>query len=128
MKTVKKVLCFVVILGLVTACHPQKKLVSINRETDTVELHVGQPCEIEFRTNASTGYWWQWVNGDEITVVDSTGKRYENHAPKNMVGAPSLLFWKFTAKEKGTQTLKFIYARNKPEEAIKTRNVTVTVK
>jgi len=38
------------------------------------------------------------------------------------------LFWKFTAKEKGEQTLKFVYARQNINEPIRTRDVKVTVK
>lgn len=117
-----------ILLLMVTSCASQKKIVALDKETNQVELKVGQSCEIEFRTNASTGYWWQLVNSNEITVVDSVAKRYESDAPKGMVGASSDLFWKFVAKEKGEQVLHFVYARDKVNEAIKTRDVTVTVK
>lgn len=117
-----------ILIMMVTSCASQKKLVSLDKETNQVELKKGQACEIQFRTNASTGYWWQLINSNEITVVDSIGKRYESDAPKGMVGASSELFWKFTAKEKGEQTLHFVYARDKVDEAIKTRDVTITVK
>lgn len=117
-----------ILLLMVTSCASQKKIVALDKETNQVELKVGQSCEIEFRTNASTGYWWQLVNSNEITVVDSVAKRYESDAPKGMVGASSDLFWKFVAKEKGEQVLHFVYARDKVDEAIKTRDVTVTVK
>jgi len=117
-----------ILLLMVTSCASQKKIVALDKETNQIELKVGQSCEIEFRTNASTGYWWQLVNSNEITVVDSVAKRYESDAPKGMVGASSDLFWKFVAKEKGEQVLHFVYARDKVDEAIKTRDVTVTVK
>lgn len=124
----KKIIYLAILVVMVTSCTSQKKMVSLNKETNQVELKKGQSCEIEFRTNASTGYWWQLTNSKEITVVDSVGKRYESDAPKGMVGASSDLFWKFTAVEKGSQTLHFVYARDKVDEAIKTRDVTITVK
>lgn len=116
-----------ILIMMMTSCASQKRIVALDKETNEVELKQGQSCEIEFRTNASTGFWWQLVNSDEITVVDSVDKRYESNAPKGMVGASSNLFWKFTAVEKGTQTLHFVYARDKVNEAIKTRDVTITV-
>ena len=100
----------------------------MDKETNKVELKKGQECEIEFITNASTGFWWQLVNEDEITVVKSVGDRYTSNAPKGMVGASSHRFWKFEAVEKGTQTLHFAYARANVDEAVRTRDVIVTVK
>lgn len=119
---------FSLLLCIVASCQSQKKLVSLNKETNDVVLKKGQSCEIQFRTNASTGFWWQLINSDEITVVDSVAKRYESNAPAGMVGASSELFWKFTAKEKGTQTLKFVYARQDSSKPQRTRDVTITVK
>lgn len=124
----KKILFIGIVLCLMAGCQSQKKLVSVNKETNEVELKKGQSCEIQFRTNASTGFWWQIANADEITVVESGDKRYESNAPEGMVGASSELFWKFTAKEKGSQTIKFVYARQNINEPVRTRDVVITVK
>jgi predicted secreted protein len=124
----KKILYLSVVILLFTGCKAQQKLVSVDKETNEVELKKGQECEIEFITNASTGFWWQLVNEDEITVVKSVGDRYTSNAPKGMVGASSHRFWKFEAVEKGTQTLHFAYARANVDEAVRTRDVIVTVK
>ena len=124
----KKAIYFSVIACLFLGCQAQKKLVSVNTETNEVELKKGQSCEIEFITNASTGFWWQLLNEDEITIVKSAGDRYTSDAPKGMVGASSHRFWKFEAVEKGTQTLHFVYARGDVEQPVRTRDVTVTVK
>ena len=124
----KKVMYLCLLICIMAGCQSQKKLVSVNKETNEVELKVGQSCEIQFRTNASTGFWWQIANADEITVVESGDKRYESNAPEGMVGASSELFWKFTAKEKGTQTIKFVYARQDIDKPVRTRDVVITVK
>lgn len=127
-ETMKKVLYFSAIICLFAGCHAQKKLVSVDKETNEIVLSKGQSCEIEFITNASTGYWWQLINESEVNIVKSVGDRYVSNAPKGMVGASSHRFWKFEAVEKGTQTLHFVYARDKVDEAIRTRDVTITVK
>ncbi len=124
----KKILYFSMIICLFAGCKAQQKLVSIDKETNEIVLKKGQSCEIEFITNASTGFWWQLVNEKDITVVKSVGDRYTSDAPKGMVGASSHRFWKFEAVEKGTQTLHFAYARDNVDEAVRTRDVTVTVK
>jgi predicted secreted protein len=124
----KKILYLSIVICLFAGCQAQRKLVAIDKETNEVVLQKGQYCEIEFITNASTGFWWQLVNENEISIVKSAGDRYTSNAPKGMVGASSHRFWKFEAVEKGTQTLHFVYARGNVEEAVRTRDVTVTVK
>lgn len=124
----KKILYLSVIVLLFTGCKAQQKLISVDKETNEVTLKKGQSCEIEFITNASTGFCWQLINEDEINIVKSAGDRYTSNAPKGMVGASSHRFWKFDAIKKGTQTLHFVYARGNVAEPARTRDVTVTVK
>lgn len=124
----KKILYVSAVICLFMGCQAQKKLVSVDKETNEIVLKKGQSCEIEFITNASTGFWWQLVNDDEINVVKSAGDRYTSNAPKGMVGASSHRFWKFEAVQKGTQTLHFVYARDNVNEPVRTRDVTITVK
>lgn len=124
----KKVVYFSAIICLFVGCQAQKKLVAVDRETNEITLKQGQSCEIEFITNASTGFWWQLLNEDEINIVKSAGDRYTSDAPKGMIGASSHRFWKFDAVEKGTQTLHFVYARDKVDQPARTRDVTITVK
>ncbi len=68
------------------------------------------------------------MNENEVNVVKSAGDRYVSNAPKGMVGAPSIRYWKFEAMQKGTQTLHFVYARDNVNEPVRTRDVTITVK
>ena len=124
----KKVIYFSAIVCLFLGCQAQKKLVAVDKETNEVVLKQGQSCEIELITNASTGFWWQLINDNEVTVVKSVGDRYTSDAPKGMVGASSHRFWKFEAVEKGTQTLHFVYARDRVDQPARTRDVTITVK
>lgn len=124
----KKIVYFSAIICLFVGCQAQKKLVAVDRETNEITLKQGQSCEIEFITNASTGFWWQLLNEDEVNIVKSAGDRYTSDAPKGMIGASSHRFWKFEAVEKGTQTLHFVYARDKVDQPARTRDVTITVK
>ena len=117
-----------VIVLLLVSCKAQQKAVAIDTETTEFELKNGQSCEIEFITNASTGFWWQWVNEKDVHIVKSSGDRYVSNAPKGMLGASSHRYWKFDAVQKGTQTLHFVYARGDIDQAVRTRDVTITVK
>ena len=124
----KKIVYLGVVILLLVSCKAQQKLVSVDKDTNEFALKKGQSCEIEFITNASTGFWWQLVNEDEINIVKSAGDRYTSDAPAGMVGASSHRFWKFDAVQKGTQTLHFVYARDNIDQAVRTRDVTITVK
>ncbi|MBO4489014.1 MAG: protease inhibitor I42 family protein [Bacteroidales bacterium] len=125
----KKILFLGALFLMMVGCKSQKEMVSLDKQTNEVTLKKGQTVEIAFTTNASLGYWWTLANKDEITVVDSVDNRYERTAPEGMVGAASNRYWKFQAVKKGTETLHFVYARDKVEETtIKTRDVVVTVK
>ena len=74
------------------------------------------------------GWLFPYGNENEVNIVKSVGDRYVSTAPEGMVGASSHRFWKFEAVEKGTQTLHFVYARGNVDEAIRKRDVTITVK
>ena len=124
----RKIVYLGVAILLLISCKAQQKIVAIDKETNDVVLKKGQACEIEFITNASTGFWWQLVNENEINIVKSAGDRYTSDAPKGMVGASSHRYWKFDAVQNGTQTLHFVYARDKIDQAVRTRDVTITVK
>lgn len=124
----KKLFYIGLLLVLFASCQTQQKIVTVEKDVNAFTLKTGDVCEIKFITNASTGFWWQWVNRPEITVVNSIGDRYVSNAPPGMVGAPSTRYWKFQAMQKGTQTLKFIYSRGNRDEAIKSRDITITVK
>lgn len=124
----KKIAYFIMTLLLFTGCQAQKKIVAVDKDTNEIVMKCGQSCEIEFITNASTGYWWQWTNEGDVNIVKSIGDRYTSNAPEGMVGASSHRFWKFEAVQKGTQTLHFVYARNNIDESTRTRDVTITVK
>ena len=124
----KKIVYLGIVILLLVSCKAQQKLVSVDKDTNEFTLKKGQSCEIEFITNASTGFWWQLVNESEINIVKSAGDRYTSDAPKGMVGASSHRYWKFDAVQKGTQTLRFVYARDNIEQSVRTRDVTITVK
>ncbi|MBQ2553370.1 MAG: protease inhibitor I42 family protein [Treponema sp.] len=124
----RKVVYLGVVILLLVSCKAQQKLVSVNKDTNEIVLKKGQSCEIEFITNASTGFWWQLVNESDINIVKSAGDRYTSDAPAGIVGASSHRFWKFDAVQKGSQTLHFVYARDNIEQAARTRDITITVK
>lgn len=124
----KKILYLAILIVAGTSCRSQKEIAIIDKDTQAITLKKGNFCEIKFITNASTGFCWKWTNKAEITVVDSVGNRYVSQAPAGMVGASSTRYWKFHAVQKGTQTLHFAYTRGNPDNAIKTRDIEITVR
>ncbi|MEG1555139.1 MAG: protease inhibitor I42 family protein [Bacteroidales bacterium] len=117
---------FLLLLG---ACKSSKKTTGLDSQKDLFEIKVGQTFEIEFITNASTGYSWEWGNQKEVSVVESGESRYVNMAPKEMMGASSKRYWSFKGVRKGEAILKFEYKRPwENEKPVKTREVKVIVK
>lgn len=116
------------------ACKPAQSQTSespelIDETASNVKVSAGQDFELTFKTNASTGYMWQWTNSGTVSIVDSVGDRYYNPAPQGMVGGSVYRYWRFKAVKKGVDTLRFVYIRPwQPEQPAKTREVVVEVK
>jgi len=80
-------------------------------ENDHIIVKKGDLFEIHFISNESLGTCWQYVNKQEVTIVDSIDQRSVSRAPAGIVGAASNLYIKFKAVNKGTDTLIFKYFR-----------------
>lgn len=76
---------------------------------NTYTLQPLDTLELVFKTNASTGFYWRWINQPSCTQIDSLSVRYELIAPE-LVGSGAMMYWQFLAQEKGTDTLHFGYA------------------
>lgn len=74
-------------------------------------LGKGKVMGLEFETNPSTGYNWEYkfVNGDAEIVFD----REENKLNENLdvVGAPSKIVYYFKGTKEGNTNLVFTYRR-----------------
>lgn len=105
---------FTVILLITFAlagCKTHQMNVSNDPKGDQFVVKKGEQFEIHFVSNASTGRKWQYVNKNEVTIVDSVSQRMVNNAPEGMVGKSVDLYLTFEAKEKGTDTLLFKFSR-----------------
>ena len=95
---------YIILLGVLTL------MLSCEKESiapDHLEVQLGQAFSIELDANWSTGYQWQWVNGQEISVVESRGITYQ---PKgSLLGAPGKEKWIFKSILRGEETLRFEY-------------------
>ena len=71
----------------------------------------GKVMALEFETNPSTGYTWEYKfeNGDGEVVFD----REENNlnAEQDLVGAPHKVVYYFKATKEGHKNLRFTYRR-----------------
>lgn len=74
---------------------------------EQVDVPLGQDLYIKLESNWSTGYHWQWVNKDEVSVLDSVGITYLSEDP--LLGSPGIEKWIFKAILTGEEKLKFEY-------------------
>ena len=89
---------------------------------------IGSIFSIDLVSNPTTGYSWKWTNKQEITIVDSIDHCFIPFYPYRK-GSPGIETWKFIGKEKGTESLEFIYNRWWiPDSIIDRKIVTITVK
>jgi len=103
------IICMIAVLAV--GCKTKEMSVKNNPKGDTFCIKKGETFEIHFIANGSLGTTWQYVNKQEVTIVDSVSQRVVNKAPEGMVGKSVDLYLTFKAKEKGTDTLVFKNSR-----------------
>lgn len=106
------IIAIVCVLAMVAVgCKTSEMSVQNNPKGDTFCVKKGCSFEIHFIANGSLGTTWQYVNKQEVTIVDSISQRVVNNAPEGMVGKAVDLYITFKATEKGTDTLVFKNSR-----------------
>jgi predicted secreted protein len=106
------IIAIVFVLTMVAiGCKTKEMSVQNNPKGDTFCVKKGDTFEIHFIANASLGKTWQYINKQNITIVDSVSQRVVNNAPEGMVGKSVDLYLTFKATEKGTDTLIFKNSR-----------------
>jgi len=96
---------------LAIGCKTQQMSVKNDPKGDHFCVKKGETFEIHFIANGSTGRTWQYINKNEVSIVDSVSQRVVNNAPEGMVGKSVDLYITFEAKEKGCDTLIFKNSR-----------------
>lgn len=105
----------------------------------------GQKFEVSLEENASTGYLWTYnVNSKEVKLLTKKYSQRDNSSAKEknaetlkkdttiekniqMVGVPYDREWTFQAKEKGTYTIKYSYARPWEKDIAPAKTVEYTI-
>lgn len=125
----KKSIYILCVIIAISACSTTKNNITTDSSGNYFEIKKGDTFEINFVTNASTGFAWFWTNKNEISIADSIGVRTVDNNPKGYVGGSTNRYWKFEAVKKGTDTLEFEYRRPwDAQEVARQRSVVVTVK
>lgn len=96
---------------LAIGCKTQQMSVKNDPKGDHFCVKKGETFEIHFIANASTGRTWQYINKNEVSIVDSVSQRVVNNAPEGMVGKSVDLYITFEAKKEGCDTLIFKNSR-----------------
>ena len=74
-------------------------------------LAVGQELLISLPGNPSTGFSWTTEHVPAFLEQIGEEEYFSDKPPGNMVGGGGTFRWRFLAKEKGTDTLRFVYRR-----------------
>ena len=96
---------------LAIGCKTQQMSVKNDPKGDHFCVKKGETFEIHFIANASTGRTWQYINKNEVSIVDSVSQRVVNNAPEGMVGKSVDLYITFEANKEGCDTLIFKNSR-----------------
>jgi predicted secreted protein len=125
MKTQLILLTIIVFTGI-TAC--KTKVQQPGTVKAAYSISIQEEFLIELESNATTGYSWQWMNRQSVSIVDSIGFSYTVTYPER-VGSPGKEIWKFKAAHPGTDTLQFGYRRPWEKDVIvRTKDIIVEVK
>ena len=81
-------------------------------QADRLMVQEGATLTLYLKSNTSTGYQWYLVN--KPRKVDSLEQKYEAKGYLACNGSGGIEAWKFRGREKGVDTLHFVYSREEP--------------
>lgn len=92
------------------------------------KVSLGDTVHITLNYTAGTGYMWQLVNQDELSLLEppTTETVYTNQ--NGFVGGTGSHIWHFASKGKGTETLVFVYKRPWEDSEIEKKEILVKIK
>jgi predicted secreted protein len=88
-------------------------------------VRTGNTFSIELEANHTTGYSWHWDNCGSVSIVDSLGCEYA--AESNRIGSNGKEIWTFIGKNRGEDSLVFIYRRPFEQVAVDKRTFRIRV-
>lgn len=88
-------------------------LISCSNASNNNEYGKGKLLKLEFETNPSTGYDWEFKfeEGDNKAVIGLEQEDYILKDTENLVGSSSVRIYNFVATKPGKQKLTFTYRR-----------------
>lgn len=103
-------------------------MLRITKETSPGELAVkpGEPFEIEFPENPTTGHRWHLRSSDE-SVLELQDDSFQP-AGGSACGAGGVRRWRFRAAQEGATTLDLQYRRSWEKQPAQSAQITVRVR
>ena len=86
-------------------------LVACGSSSQSKNLGKGKVMALEFETNPSTGYDWQYVFSDGDAVIALDREDYQMNEDLNLVGNNQKRVYYFRASKAGNKKLTFTYER-----------------
>jgi len=90
-------------------------------------IPLGEKLSFCLSSNPSTGYAWAWTNRRAARAVDTSGWSFRSDEP-GVPGAGGRETWTFTARNRGTDSIRMEYRREgEPNTTVQTRTVVLRV-
>jgi predicted secreted protein len=100
-RKMKLIFCFLM-ASIIISCNEDE-----TPEHTRFTIDVNERFTVKLKSNVTTGYQWFLIG--ENPYVDSVEQKYRGEFGGN--GAGGMEYWTFQGKEKGIDTLRFIYVR-----------------
>ena len=122
------------ILCLLLACSCSRVEINEKKEPATsnnYDIAVHDTITLTLDSNPTTGYSWNWLNQNSVSIVTSAGSQYIMDKPedKKIAGRGGKEIWRFVGVKSGSDTIKLGYRRPwESAEPVKTMVVSVKVR
>ncbi len=108
-----------------------KEIVLLDNKKETIfkeiTLKQGDEFNLELEANPSTGYFWEFLEPINDSVIELTGEKYKNNNPGAM-GTSGIYFLTFKGISAGNTFIKLAYLQSfNKQDVIKQLQYLVTV-
>jgi inhibitor of cysteine peptidase len=104
--------CFLLgITWAISGCNPGGNIIHLTKQDDgsTIEAHKGDLIELTVEGNPTTGYTWEWIEGENALVELKGEPAYSSDS--DLVGSGGVFKFVFQVKDSGEGALQLVYHR-----------------
>lgn len=103
-------------------------VMDVNQKIHEISCKVGEDFIIRLEGNPSTGYNWDFQKGFDTTMAKFIKSETKStNQDENVVGAPSVFSWTFTALKEGSTEATLVYKRQWESDPVNDKTVIIQV-